>query len=180
MWKNRRVLVTGATGMLGSHMVRRLLEEDADVTVIIRDYVSHSAYFELGHSFECNEALGDITDFEFVSRMMNEYQIQTVFHLAAQTQVSIANRNPIPTFESNIKGTWNVLDACRINNVEQVVIASSDKAYGASPTLPYDEDTPLHGLHPYDVSKSCADMIAQITDPEVRSETWYLITGTHY
>lgn len=105
---------------------------------------------------------GDVCDQKLLERALVEYDVDTVFHLAAQTIVGTANRNPMSTFESNIKGTWALLEACRRHSsIRQIVIASSDKAYGAQPVLPYEEDTPLQGLHPYDVSKSCADMLAQ-------------------
>jgi CDP-glucose 4,6-dehydratase len=161
MWKNRKVLVTGATGLLGSHMVQELQEQKANVVCIVRDWVPDARFNNLAIMVNATEVRGNIEDFDLVNRTINEYQIQTVFHLAAQTQVGVANKNPIPTFKTNIMGTINVLEACRINQVEQVVIASSDKAYGSCDKLPYDENTPLHGDHPYDVSKSCADLIAQ-------------------
>jgi CDP-glucose 4,6-dehydratase len=105
---------------------------------------------------------GDVRDQAFLERVIGEYEIDTVIHLAAQTTVPVANRNPISTFDTNIGGTWALLEACRRSPmVKSVVVASSDKAYGESETLPYDENTPLRGRHPYDVSKSCADLIAQ-------------------
>jgi CDP-glucose 4,6-dehydratase len=106
---------------------------------------------------------GDIVDQPLLERVLGEYEIDTVFHLAAQTIVSIANRNPIGTFESNIRGTWCVLEAARRSpSVKQIIVASSDKAYGEQAVLPYSEATPLEGRHPYDVSKSCADLISQM------------------
>jgi CDP-glucose 4,6-dehydratase len=162
MWKNRNVLVTGATGLLGSHLADELQRQHAKVVCIIRDWIPTSKFYATdGLSVFSDVVLGDVEDYDLVNRTINEYQIQTVFHLAAQTQVGVANRNPVPTLRTNIIGTINVLEACRINKVEQVVIASSDKAYGSCTKLPYDEHTPLHGDHPYDVSKSCADLIAQ-------------------
>ena len=159
MWKNRRVLVTGATGLLGGHLVEKLLEEGSEVTAIVRDFVPHSRYNLL--PLPVNEVYGDIENFDYVSRTINEYQIQTVFHLAAQTQVRVANVNPLPTMRTNIMGTVNILEAARINKVNHVIVASIDKAYGASKVLPYDEGVPLRGSNPYDVSKSCADLLAQ-------------------
>lgn len=158
MWKNRRVLVTGATGLLGSHMVRELFDREAEIVIVKRDQMRDS-YLE--SDFVSHVAYGDVEDYAFVNRVVNEYQVQTIFHLAAQTQVGVANRNPLPTLRTNIMGTVNVLEAARINGTEQVIVASSDKAYGRAPYLPYDENTPLRGEHPYDVSKSCADLIAQ-------------------
>lgn len=104
---------------------------------------------------------GDVRDQETLERALGEYEIDTVIHLAAQTIVSIANRNPVSTFDTNIRGMWALLEACRRSpSVRQIVVASSDKAYGEQTELPYSEDTPLQGNHPYDVSKSCADLIA--------------------
>lgn len=104
---------------------------------------------------------GEVEDAVLLERILNEYEIDVVFHLAAQTIVGTANRNPVSTFETNIRGTWNLLEACRRNPlVKKIIIASSDKAYGIQETLPYSEDSPLQGTHPYDVSKSCADLLA--------------------
>lgn len=161
-WLDRRVLVTGATGLVGYWVVKRLLEESADVVCIVRDSVPRSALNARGALDKVTIVRGDIRDQELLERALGEYEITTVIHLAAQTVVPIANRNPVSTFESNIAGTWRLLDACRRSPmVASIVVASSDKAYGSSPVLPYDESTPLRGEHPYDVSKSCADLIAQ-------------------
>lgn len=161
-WRDRPVFVTGATGLVGSWLVRRLLEHGASVTCLIRDWVPDS---ELVRSrlLECVKVVrGDICDAALIERCLGEYEIDTVFHLAAQTIVGIANRNPISTFETNIQGTWVLLESCRRSPlVKQVIVASSDKAYGDCEILPYSETTPLEGRHPYDVSKSCADLIAQ-------------------
>lgn len=160
-WKGRKVFITGATGLLGAHLVDYLSQLGAECVCLIRDYVPTARFYSLGWTNPV-QVRGDVNDFNVVNRIINEYQIETVFHLAAQTQVGVANKNPIPTLQTNIMGTINVLEACRLNsNVEEVIVASSDKAYGSAPVLPYSEDTPLHGLHPYDVSKSCADLIAQ-------------------
>ncbi len=161
-WQNRPVLVTGATGLLGSWLVRRLLESQADITCLVRDWVPQSEFVRSAVMEKVKVVRGDIRDRDCIERTLGEYEIDTVFHLAAQTIVQIANRNPISTFESNIQGTWNLLDACRHSPmVKQIVIASSDKAYGDHYHLPYREDIALQGRHPYDVSKSCADLIAQ-------------------
>lgn len=162
-WSGRSVLVTGATGMLGSEVTNQLLSSGANVTVVVRDQVPSSRlYLEDLHK-KINIAFGDITDFEFVERVIGEYEVETVFHLAAQTQVKVGNASPISTFNSNIKGTWNVLEAVRLHRqrIRSLIVASSDKAYGDQEILPYSEETPLQGRHPYDVSKSCADLIAQ-------------------
>lgn len=162
-WSGRSVLVTGATGMLGSEVTNQLLSSGADVTVIVRDRVHNSRLYLEDLYKKINIAFGDITDFEFVERVIGEYEVETVFHLAAQTQVKVGNASPISTFNSNIKGTWNVLEAVRLHRqrIRSLIVASSDKAYGDQEVLPYSEETPLQGRHPYDVSKSCADLIAQ-------------------
>ena len=135
---------------------------DANMVVLIRDWVPESQLFRTDTPAGPNVVRGDLTDIETVQRVLNEYEITTVFHAAAQTIVGTANRSPLSTFESNIRGTWCLLEAARQSPlVEQVVVASSDKAYGEHDKLPYREDAPLKGRHPYDVSKSCADLIAQ-------------------
>lgn len=160
-WKNKNIFVTGCTGLLGSWLVKDLADAGANVTGLIRDWVPRSNLILQGSINEINTVRGDVKDYFLLERVLNEYEIDTVFHLAAQTIVSIANRNPLSTFEANIKGTWNVLEACRRNpKVEKVIVASSDKAYGEHEVLPYTEDAPLKGIHPYDVSKSCADLVA--------------------
>lgn len=156
------MLVTGATGLIGSWMVKRLLREGASVVCLVRDDVPHSELVRSGLINSVTRVRGDVRDADLLERALAEYEIQTVMHLAAQTIVGTANRHPVATFEANIQGTWNVLEACRRNGrIGEVLIASSDKAYGAHEVLPYTEDAPLQGMHPYDVSKSCADLIAQ-------------------
>jgi len=161
-WRDRAVFVTGATGMLGGWLVRRLQESGASVICLIRDWVPQCELVRTGLIESVVVVRGDVEDRDLLERAFGEYEIQTVFHLAAQTIVTIANRNPISTFETNVRGTWNLLEACRRSaKIEAIVIASSDKAYGNQPALPYSEDMPLQGRHPYDVSKSCADLISQ-------------------
>lgn len=161
-WRDRPTLVTGATGLLGGWLVRRLIGADADVVCLVRDWVPDSQLIRSGLLDRAKLVRGDVRDQDAVERTLGEYEIDTVFHLAAQTIVGIANRNPISTFETNIAGTWRLLEACRRSpKVKQIVVASSDKAYGSHDVLPYSEDAPLVGRHPYDVSKSCADLIAQ-------------------
>ena len=161
-WAERPVLVTGATGLLGGWLTEALLDRQAHVVCLVRDSVPSSRFVAEGIDRRVETVAGDIAEQAAVERVLGEYEIRTVFHLAAQTIVPVANRNPVSTFESNIKGTWSVLEACRRSPlVSEVVVASSDKAYGAQPVLPYREDTPLQGQTPYDVSKSCADLIAQ-------------------
>lgn len=162
IWRDRATLVTGGTGLVGSWLVRRLVEAGADVVCLVRDWVPGSELVRSSMLEQVKVVRGDICDREILERVLGEYEINTVFHLAAQTIVGIANRNPISTFESNIEGTWNVLEAAqRSPLVKAIVVASSDKAYGDQEQLPYSEDTPLEGRHPYDVSKSCADLITQ-------------------
>jgi len=162
-WRDRPTLVTGATGLLGSWLTRRLVEARADVVCVVRDWVPQSELVR-GRMLESVKVVrGDVRDPEVLERTLGEYEIDTVFHLAAQTIVGIANRNPVSTLESNIQGTWNALEAARRSpSVKSIVVASSDKAYGDQENLPYSEDTPLAGRHPYDVSKSCTDLIAQM------------------
>jgi CDP-glucose 4,6-dehydratase len=161
-WRDRPVLVTGATGLLGGWLTRRLQECGASVVCLVRDWVPQSELARTGLIDSVTVVRGAIEDRELLERSLGEYEIEVVFHLAAQTIVGIANRNPISTFESNIGGTWNVMEACRRSpKVGSIVLASSDKAYGDQTVLPYSEDMPLQGRHPYDVSKSCADLIAQ-------------------
>ena len=161
-WQDHPVLVTGATGLLGSWLTRRLVEAGADVVCLIRDWVPQSEMIRSGTLDKVKVVRGNVCDRDVLERAIGEHETTTVIHLAAQAIVGIANRNPISTFESNIQGTWNLLEACRRSpGVRSIVVASSDKAYGDQDVLPYGEDTPLQGRHPYDVSKSCADLIAQ-------------------
>ena len=161
-WQDRRVLVTGATGLVGGWLVKRLIAAQADVVCLIRDWTPQSELVRSGDIESTIVVRGDICDQDCMERVLGEYEIETVIHLAAQTIVGIANRNPVSTFEANIGGTWKLMEACRRSpHVKQVVMASSDKAYGDCDILPYTEETPLVGQHPYDVSKSCSDLIAQ-------------------
>lgn len=161
-WRDRRVLITGCTGVLGSWLTARLVELGADVVGLIRDWVPQSHLVRSGTMDRIKVVHGSVTDEEVVNRIFAEYEVQTCFHLAALTVVSVANRAPVPTFETNVRGTWLLLEAARQwGKLEQFVLASSDKAYGSHDVLPYTESAPLQGRHPYDVSKSCADLIAQ-------------------
>ncbi len=160
-WRDRPVLVTGATGLLGSWLTRRLVDAGADVVCLMRDAVPRSELHRNGAAARVVTVRGDVRDQPLLERTLGEYEIDTVMHLAAQTIVGVANRNPVSTFETNVGGTWTLLEACRRSpRVRQIVVASSDKAYGDQERLPYDESTPLEGRHPYDVSKSCTDLIA--------------------
>lgn len=161
-WRDRPVFVTGGTGLLGGWLVKALVEAGADVVVLVRDWVPRSGLLAGALSGRVSLARGDVRDQAALERVLGEYETDTVFHLAAQTIVQTANRNPVSTFESNIGGTWSLLEAARRSPlVKSVIIASSDKAYGDHDTLPYDETAALQGMHPYDVSKSCADLIAR-------------------
>jgi CDP-glucose 4,6-dehydratase len=161
-WLDRPVFVTGCAGFLGSWLTIALVEAGANVVGLIRDWVPSSHLCRSGYLDRITVVRGEVIDYELVERALNEYEIDAVFHLAAQTIIPIANRAPLSTFETNVKGTWTVLEAARRSpTVTRMTVASSDKAYGAHETLPYVEDAPLLGHHPYDVSKSCADLIAR-------------------
>jgi CDP-glucose 4,6-dehydratase len=161
-WRDRPTLVTGGTGLLGPWLVKQLLEAEADVVCLVRDWVPDCELVRAKWIEKVKVVRGDLRDQALLERTLGEYEIDTVFHLAAQTIVGIANNNPISTFETNIAGTWALLEACRRSpSIGRILVASSDKAYGDQEKLPYSEDTPLEGRHPYDVSKSCADLISK-------------------
>jgi CDP-glucose 4,6-dehydratase len=160
-WRQRPVAVTGGTGFLGSHLVSALLDLGAEVVVLVRDKPTRNSV-RRSWAGRAAKVTGSVEDQAVVERMLGEYRVRTVFHLAAQTQVEVANANPVSTFVANMAGTWSVLEGCRRSPlVEQVAIASSDKAYGEQPVLPYTEEMELRAVHPYDVSKACADMLAR-------------------
>jgi CDP-glucose 4,6-dehydratase len=161
-WENKNILITGCTGLLGSCLTESLVSKNANVIGLVRDSVPKSRFYQSNIRNNVVTVRGEIENYFLLERIINEYEIDTVFHLAAQTIVTLANRNPVSTFKANIEGTWNILEACRrAPLVSRIVVASSDKAYGDQPVLPYDEKTPLEGRHPYDVSKSCADLICR-------------------
>jgi len=161
-WQDKPTLVTGGSGLLGGWLVQYLLSLGADIVCLVRDWVPQSELVQANLTEQVKVVRGDVCDQALLERTLGEYEINTVFHLAAQTIVGIANRNPVSTFETNIRGTWGLLEAChRSPTVRSIVMASSDKAYGDHENLPYDEDTPLQGHYPYDVSKACADLLAQ-------------------
>lgn len=161
-WRDRPTLVTGGTGFVGGWLAPALATRGASVVCLVRDWVPQCELARGGWLDRLRVVRGDVRDQALLERVLGELEIDTVFHLAAQTLVSVANRNPVSTLDTNIGGTWALLEACRRSPlVRQIVIASSDKAYGAQPTLPYTEDMPMAGRHPYAVSKSCADLIAQ-------------------
>lgn len=162
-WVQRRVLVTGATGMVGSWLARRLVDEGAHVVALVRDADPRSELLRSGTIAELSVVNAELEDGRAVERAINEHDVDTVFHLGAQTIVGTALRSPARTLESNVQGTWNVLEAARLHAslVRRVVVASSDKAYGEQKNLPYTEDMPLEGRSPYEVSKSCTDLVTQ-------------------
>ncbi len=162
-WQQRRVLVTGATGIVGSWLVKALLAQGAYVVALVRDGDPQSELYRSRDIRKVSVVNGTLEHFWTLERAINEQEVDTVFHLGAQTIVGTAHRFPLPTFEANIRGTYNLLEACRLHRdmVQRIAIASSDKAYGEQPDLPYTEDMPLNGRHPYEVSKSCADLITQ-------------------
>lgn len=162
-WHGRRVFVTGATGVIGSWLIKELLVQGAYVVGLILDADPQSELFRSGDVKRVSVVNGALEDFWTLERSINQHEVDTIFHLGAQTIVGTAHRFPLPTFEANIRGTYNLLESCRLHAdfVQRVVIASSDKAYGEQPNLPYTEESPLTGRHPYEVSKSCADLIAQ-------------------
>jgi CDP-glucose 4,6-dehydratase len=161
-WQDRPTFVTGATGLVGAWLARRLLDAGAEVVCLVRDWVPNSEMVRTSSLEQVTVVRGDVCDLALLERVLNEYEINTVIHLAAQTIVGTAQRNPISTFETNIRGTWALLEASRRSPlVRQIIVASSDKAYGDCNGNTYEEGNPLAGRHPYDVSKSCADLIAQ-------------------
>ncbi|MBI5640905.1 MAG: GDP-mannose 4,6-dehydratase [Nitrospirae bacterium] len=162
-WNNKNVFLSGCTGLLGSWLTDELLSLGANVIGLERDHVPKSRLYREGLADRINIVYGNLEDYQIIERALNEYEVDVVFHLGAQAIVTTANRNPASTFEANIKGTWVLLEACRNNKkVKKIVVASSDKAYGEHQELPYREDMPLAGKNPYDVSKSCADLISQM------------------
>jgi CDP-glucose 4,6-dehydratase len=162
-WQDRTVLVTGATGLVGSWLCKRLLAEGAHVVALVAEVDPRSEIVRSGTLPQVTVVPGLLSDPVAIDRAVLGHQVQTVFHLGAQTIVGAARIDPVATFEANIRGTYLLLDACRRagGRVEQVVVASSDKAYGRSGQLPYTEGMALHGVQPYEVSKSCTDLLAQ-------------------
>jgi CDP-glucose 4,6-dehydratase len=157
----RSVLVTGAHGLLGTWLVSALVKAEVRVVVIRRDEPVASALAMMGLEDRVSTVTGDICQSGLIERALAEYEVDSVFHLAAQTLVGVAHRAPVPTFETNVRGTWLLLEACRRQEVQSVIVASSDKAYGPAAQLPYTEEHPLAPRFPYDVSKAAADLIAR-------------------
>jgi len=162
-WRDRNVFVTGSTGLLGSWLVQELIELGANTVCLVRDWVPSSRFFQESAIQKATIVRGELEDYFVLLRALNEYEIDTVFHVAAQAVVGTSSRSALSTFEANIRGTYHLLEACKNNSrlVQRVVLASSDKAYGEQEILPYVEDAPLAGKYPYDVSKACADLLAQ-------------------
>lgn len=161
-WKNLPVLVTGADGFIGGCIAKELVRQGADVFTILRDIKKQSNLDVLDLRSDINIIHGDLVDLDVCNRVFNEYQISICFHIAAQAIVGVANESPLSTFESNIKGTWNILETGRLSKfIKGIVVASSDKAYGVQKKLPYTEESPLLGLYPYDASKACADILSR-------------------
>lgn len=161
-WRDRAVLVTGGTGLCGSWLVKRLLQLDANVVALVRDWPAGSELVRSESALATTLVHGDVRDQSLIERICGDYEVEAVFHLAAQTIVPVANRNPIETYDTNVRGTWSVLEACRRSpKIRAVIVASSDKAYGPQMELPYREGTPLEPIEPYDVSKACADLISR-------------------
>ncbi|MBL7206050.1 MAG: GDP-mannose 4,6-dehydratase [Candidatus Aenigmarchaeota archaeon] len=162
-WEGKNVFLTGANGFLGSNIAKTLVENKANVIVLLRDNLPQSVLNYTGTYNKLRAVLwGDITNYKLVERILNEYEIDTCIHVAAQAIVTTANTNPTSTFESNIKGTWTILEACRnAKNIESVVVASSDKTYGDQEKLPYTEESTLNACYPYDASKACTDILCR-------------------
>lgn len=161
-WKDKRVFITGATGFIGSWLTKHLVDFGAFVVILVRDQSPQSELIRSGYMQKVQVINGKLEDFYTLGRAISEYQVDTVFHLGAQTQVTNAILNPFYTFETNIRGTYNLLEACRHTKgtVKRIIIASSDKAYGQGEILPLVEKTPLNAIYPYDVSKACTDLLA--------------------
>lgn len=161
-WKNKKVFITGADGFVGGWLAKVLVEQGAHVVILVRDMKRELAYKLFHIDNRLTQVMGDLRDYDLLERILNEYSIEVCFHLGAQTLVQIANQSPVSTFESNIKGTWHLLEACRkTEGIKGIIVASSDKAYGVQKNLPYTEESPLLGLYPYDASKACTDILAR-------------------
>jgi CDP-glucose 4,6-dehydratase len=160
-WMDKKVFVTGGTGFIGTHLVDELVQKEADVYCLVSEMRKNSNFAKLGLEKKTNLIFGDMMDFDLLNLNFEKYGIDSVFHLAAQPLVQLAFKKPAETIDTNITGTVNVLEAARVNNLDRVLVASSDKAYGSHQKLPYDETFALRGEFPYDVSKTCTDLIAQ-------------------
>jgi len=162
-WFGKRVLITGGTGFIGSWLVKSLIKNGSKVTLLVRD-LHPNVFFSLKQNqlFPKNIVIGDLSNYDLVTRIFNEYEIEACFHLAAQAIVGVANQSPLSTFTSNIKGTWNLLEAARNSKtLDRMIVASSDKAYGEPIEVPIPESHPLLASHPYDASKACEEILAK-------------------
>ncbi len=160
-WKDKRVLITGSAGFLGCWLSNTLADAGAKVTGLDIKIKQDSNFHKFNLKNKISQLHLDITNYNLLKETLSQLEPEIVFHLAAQPLVTEANKNPLPTFENNIKGTWNVLESARNSNIDGIIVASSDKAYGIPEKLPYDENHKLHGVYPYDVSKSVKDLISQ-------------------
>ncbi|MFH2146183.1 MAG: GDP-mannose 4,6-dehydratase [Candidatus Omnitrophota bacterium] len=161
-WKKENIFITGGDGFIGAWLAKGFVERGANVVILVRDLKKEFTYKLFDLEDKLTQVQGDLADYQLLERVLSDYSIQTCFHLAAQSLVQIANQSPVSTFESNIRGTWNLLEACRkMKTLKRIIVASSDKAYGAQKKLPYTEKSPLLGLYPYDASKACEDILAQ-------------------
>jgi len=176
-WHDRSVFVTGATGLLGSWLVPELVNRGANVVVLLRDAAPRSRLVAEGWLARVASVHGGLTDVGLMRRALAEYSVDTVFHLGAQTLVGIGKIDPVGTLEANVRGTWLLLEAARQAGVKQFLMASSDKAYSDSDQLPYREDHPLQGRFPYDVSKSCADLITTMFARTYGLRAWIVRCG---
>lgn len=159
--KNKVIFITGANGFLGSHLVKSALSYKAKTVVLIKEDISGSLFRVEGLGSRCKVYQGDLSDSKLINRIFKDNKIDVCFHIAAQAIVGIANNSPLGTFKTNIEGTWNILEAARVYGIKAMVVASSDKAYGEHKKLPYKEEASLNALHPYDASKSCADILSR-------------------
>lgn len=160
-WKDKRVFITGSAGFLGCWLSNNLADAGAKITGLDIEIKQGSNFHNFDLKNKINQLNVDITNYDLLTKTFKEHEPEIVFHLAAQPLVTEANKNPLPTFENNIRGTWNVLESARNSNINGIIVASSDKAYGIPEKLPYDENHKLHGVYPYDVSKSVKDLISQ-------------------
>lgn len=162
-WEPRRVLVTGASGIIGSWLTRRLVDYGAHVVAFVLDADHQSEFFASGTADRVTTVNGRLEEYQDLERAVVVHEVDSVLHLGAQTIVGAAIRSPLLTLEANVRGTYNLLEVCRRHRelVHRIVVASSDKAYGDLQPPPYSENMPPAGRHPYDLSKACADLIAQ-------------------